>query len=187
MKYRAAPWLLAAACGFCLSCADKPMGFGAGLDVPYVRTPEPVVRAILTLAHVAAGETVIDLGCGDGRVVLMAVRDFGARGIGYDLDPERVAESRANAQLAGVAARTHFEVKNVLAADISQASVVVIYFFPMLIESLRPRLVSELSAGTRIVSHTYPIRDWIPEQKIVSEGRTLYLYKVPERAPLRMR
>ncbi len=185
---KAAGWLAVALGCACVCCTSRPgMDFGAGLDVPYVQTPLPVVVAILQLAQVQRGETVIDLGCGDGRIVVTAATDFGARGIGYDLDPERVAESWERARRAGVADRTQFSVENVLTADISQADVVVLYLFPLLIESLHPRLLSELSAGTRVVSHTYPIRDWKAERKIQVEGRTLYLYRVPERAPLRKR
>jgi len=184
----AAPWLAILACVLGGSCANKPgMGFGAGLDVPYVQTPTPVVRAMLELAEVKKGEVVIDLGCGDGRIAVAAVTDFGARSIGYDLDPERVAESKENGRRAGVADRTHFEVRDVLAADISQANVVVMYLFPLLIETLEPRLLSELGEGTRIVSHSFPIRGWTPVRTIAVEGRMLYLYRVPKRAPLRMR
>ena len=163
------------------------MGFGTGLDVPYVQTPAAVVRAMLELARVEPGEMVIDLGCGDGRMALAAVTDFRARAVGYDLDPERVTEARANARRAGLGDRAHFEVSNALAADISRADVVVMYLFPPLIESLTPRFVSELATGTRVVSHSFPIRGWKAERTIVAEGRTLYLYRVPAREPLRLR
>jgi len=178
---------LALAC-ISVSCGTKStMEFGKGLDVPYVQTPEPVVRAMLELGRVAPGEMVIDLGCGDGRMAVMAARDFGARAIGYDLDPTRVAEARDSARRAGVADRARFEVSDVLTADISRADVVVMYLIPMLIESLKPRLLSELGAETRVVSHSFPIRDWLAERTIVAEGRTLYLYRVPARVPLRVR
>jgi SAM-dependent methyltransferase len=181
-------WLAVGLCALVVSCGSKPgMGFGTGLDVPYVQTPETVAHAMLELAEVRKGEMVIDLGCGDGRIGLAAVKDFGARTIGYDLDPARVTEARENARNAGLANRARFEVRNVLAADISQANVVVLYLFPLLIESLKPRLLSELGAGTRVVSHSFPIPEWTADRKVVSEGRTLYLYTVPVRLPLRMR
>lgn len=187
-KFNAAPWLALGLCGLLVSCSSTPeMSFGTGLDVPYVQTPDAVAHAMLKLAKVRKGEMVIDLGCGDGRIGLAAVTDFGARTIGYDLDPKRVAEARENALHAGVADRAHFEVKNVLAADISQAHVVVLYLFPLLIQSLRPRLQSELAAGTRVVSHSFPIPQWTADRTIVTDGRTLYLYTVPTRLPLRMR
>jgi ribosomal protein L11 methylase PrmA len=163
------------------------MGFGSGLDVPYVQTPEKVARTMLELARVRKGEMVIDLGCGDGRIGLAAVTGFGARTIGYDLDPRRVAEARENARHAGVTDRAQFEVRDVLAADISQANVVALYLFPLLIERLRPRLLSELGAGTRVVSHSFPIPEWTADRKVLAEGRALYLYTVPARVPLRMR
>ncbi|HEY3443468.1 MAG TPA: 50S ribosomal protein L11 methyltransferase [Paludibaculum sp.] len=187
-KFGAAPWLAIVVCGLGGSCTSQPgMGFGAGLDVPYIQTPAPVVRAMLELAQVKPGELVIDLGCGDGRMAIAAATDFGARSIGYDLDPRRVAESRENARRAGVSDRAHFEVRDVLAADISQANVVVMYLIPLLIETLTPRLLSELGEGTRVVSHSFPIRQWTPERTTVVEGRTLYLYRVPKRAQLRLR
>lgn len=187
-KFRTAPWLTVGLCGLLVSYHSTPeMGFGTGLDVPYVQTPETVAHAMLALARVRKGEMVIDLGCGDGRIGLAAVTDFGARTIGYDLDPKRVAEARENALHAGVADKARFEVRNVLAADISQAHVVVLYLFPLLIKSLRPRLLSELGAGTRVVSHSFPIPEWTPDRKVVADGRTLYLYTVPVRAPLRRR
>lgn len=187
-KLGAAPWLAIAVCGLSGSCTSKPgLGFGAGLDVPYIQTTAPVVRAMLELAQVKKGEMVIDLGCGDGRMAIAAATDFGARSIGYDLDPRRIAESRENARRAGVSERVHFEVQDALAANISQANVVVMYLIPLLIETLTPRLLSELGEGTRVVSHSFPIRAWTPERQIVVEGRTLYLYRVPKRVPLRLR
>lgn len=87
----------------------------------------------------------------------------------------------------GVSNQARCEVKDVLAADISQANVVVLYLIPLLIENLKPRLLSELGEGTRVASHSFSIREWTPERKIVSEGRTLYLYRVPKRAPLQLR
>lgn len=187
-KWNAAPWLVVVLSCLCVSCESKPgLGFGNGLDVPYVQTPPPVVHAMLSLAQVKPGEMVIDLGCGDGRIAIAAVADFGAQAIGYDLDPERVAEAREAARRAGVPDRARFEVKNVVAADISKADVVVMYLIPMLIESLKPRFLSDLGAGTRVVSHSFPIRGWTPERTIVTEGRTLYLYRVPARPPIRVR
>ena len=175
--------LLVAASIVCLlSCQSTPrLEYGKGLDVPYVPTPPNVVTAMLNMARVGAGDVVVDLGCGDGRIVIAAVRQFGARGVGYDIDPERISEARRNAERAGVTARTRFVERNLLDADISEATVVMIYLFPLVVEKLRPKLLSDLAPGTRIVSHTFPLRNWRLNQKQVVEGRTLYLYTVPKR------
>ena len=153
--------------------------FGKGLDVPYVETPPSVVRAMLRLAHAGSRDVVLDLGCGDGRIVVAAAKEFGARGVGYDIDPQRVAEARQNASRAGVADRAQFAQQDLFNARISEASVVTVFLLPAVLDKLRPRLLRELAPGTRIVSHSFPIRDWTPDQKLVVEGRTLYLYTVP--------
>lgn len=153
--------------------------FGKGLDVPYVETPPNVVRAMLRSAHVGSRDVVLDLGCGDGRIVVAAAKEFGARGVGYDIDPRRVAEARKNASRAGVADRAQFAQKDLFDARIAEASVVTVFLLPAVLDKLRPRFLRELAPGTRIVSHSFPIRDWTPDQKLSAEGRTLYLYTVP--------
>lgn len=166
------------------ACHTQPaLDFGSGLDVPYVQTSPAVVRKMLDLAEVKKDELVIDLGCGDGRIAIAAASDFGARAVGFDIDPARISEALANARTAGVEARTRFVRQDLFQAPIGQANVVTFFLIPTVIESLRPRLRSELGPGTRIVSHSFPIRTWTPETVAHIDGRTLYLYRLPQCLP----
>jgi SAM-dependent methyltransferase len=166
------------------ACHTPPaLDYGRGLDVPYVQTEPAVVRKMLELAAVQRNELVIDLGCGDGRIPIAAASAFGARAIGYDLDPARIADAIANARQAGVEARTRFVRQDLFNAPIGQANVVTLFLFPAVLERLRPRLRSELGPGARIVSHSFQIRTWKPEKVLRFEGRTLYLYRLPQSLP----
>lgn len=166
------------------ACHSPPaLDFGAGLDVPYVQTSPAVVRKMLELAAVREGDLLIDLGCGDGRIPIAAATAFHARAIGYDLDPARISEASANARAAGVEARATFVLQNLFEAPIGRANVVTVFLTPAVLESLRPRLRSELGPGTRVVSHSFPIRTWTPETVAHIEGRTLYLYRLPQCLP----
>jgi cyclopropane fatty-acyl-phospholipid synthase-like methyltransferase len=152
--------------------------FNENLDVPYVPTPEGVVEGMLKLADVKASDTVIDLGCGDGRSVVMAAKKFGAKAIGYDIDPDRISDANANAKLAGVTDKVKFIEKNLFEADVKAASVVTLYLLPGVNEKLKPRLLKELKPGTRIVSHSFSMGDWEPVKQVDIEGRRLYLWIV---------
>ncbi len=175
--------LLAASLLTGVACKSRPsLEFGSGLDVPYVQTAPGVVTAMLRMAGVHPGDVVMDLGCGDGRIAIAAVREFGAEGIGYDIDPERIAEARRNAVTAGVAGHTRFFQQNFFQADISQASVITVFLMPNILEQFRGHFLHDLAPGTRIVSHSFPLRDWPPERKVIVEGRTLYLFRIPEHA-----
>ena len=132
------------------------------LDVPYVPTPESVVAMMLDLAKVNKNDVVYDLGSGDGRIVITAAQKYGARGVGYDIDPERIKEANANAQAAGVTERVRFVQGDLFQADLSEASVVTLYLLPEINLKLRPKLLKELKPGTRIVSHNYGLGDWDP-------------------------
>jgi cyclopropane fatty-acyl-phospholipid synthase-like methyltransferase len=136
------------------------------LDVPYVPTPPPVVEAMLKLAGVKAGDVVYDLGCGDGRIVIAAVKDFGAkRGVGIDLDPDQVKQSQGNAKAAGVADKVEFKQGDVLKLDsVADATVVTLYLSPVLNRKLEPMLRKTLKPGARVVSHDFKIGDWSPEK-----------------------
>jgi len=152
-------------------------------DVPYVPTPEDVVREMLEMARVGEEDVVYDLGCGDGRIVIMAARDFGAYGIGIDIDPERIRESEINAGEAGVSDRVRFLEGDMFEADISHATVVTLYLLTNMNMKLRPKLLRELKPGTRVVSHNYGMRDWKPDDYAEFPGRRdthkVYCWTVP--------
>ena len=131
--------------------------------VPFITTPGEVVERMLELAGTGAGDLVVDLGSGDGRIVIIAAQKYGARGLGIELDQRLVEKSRANARAANVADRVTFVQGDVLAADISQASVVTVYLLPSLIGQLQPRFIGELKPGTRIVSHAFSMTGWKPD------------------------
>jgi ribosomal protein L11 methylase PrmA len=155
------------------------------LDVPFVPTPQAVVEAMLKVAGVTRDDVVYDLGSGDGRIVITAARQHGARGVGYDIDPARVQEARENARAAGVEDRVRFEVQNVFTADFREATVVTMYLLPDVNMQLRPRLLAELRPGTRIVSHAFDLGDWKAEQVLEVKGdhghHTVYYWVVPPR------
>lgn len=134
------------------------------LSPPFVRTPSDVAMAMLRLAGTDSSDLVVDLGSGDGRIVIAAARELGARGLGIELDPELVERSRNNALAAGVADRVRFVRGDVLLADFSQASVVTLYLLPQLIQKLQPRLLDELQPGARIVSHAFAMGSWKPDR-----------------------
>ena len=133
-------------------------------QVPFITTPEEVVERMLELAGTRADDLVVDLGSGDGRIVITAARKFGARGLGIELDQRLVEKSRDNARAAGVAARVSFVQGDVLTADISKASVVTVYLLPGLIGQLQQRFTGELRPGTRIVSHAFGMTGWTPDR-----------------------
>ena len=119
---------------------------------------------MLELAAVHPGDVVYDLGCGDGRIVIEAARRYGARGVCVDIDPERIAEARANAAAAGVAQRISFRQEDLLATELAGASVVTLFLSPEMNLRLRPRLQRELASGARIVSHWHGMGNWRPER-----------------------
>jgi len=149
------------------------------LDVPYVPTPQDVVDRMLAVAKVGKNDVVYDLGCGDGRIVVTAARQFGARGVGIDINPERIAEARANAKKAGVSQRVDLRVANLFDIDLSPASVVTLYLLPNINVKLRPQLWKQLRVGSRVVSHAFDMgADWPPEQTVDASGRTIYLWTI---------
>lgn len=165
-----------------LVAASQALAAGAAVqrvpDVPYEPSSPDVVRAMVELASVSRRDVVFDLGCGDGRVVIAAVRERGARGVCVDIDPQRIAEARANARRAGVADRIEFRQQDLFETDIRPATVVMLFLWPEVNLKLRPRLERELAPGTRIVSHWHDMGDWRPERtlRLVSEGRERPLY-----------
>lgn len=160
-------------------------------DVPYVPTTEAAVAEMLKLAEVKKTDVVYDLGCGDGRIVIAAAKTYGARGVGIDINPERIAEARENAKKAGVEHLVRFEENDLFEADIKEATVVTLFLLPNINLKLRPKLLQELKPGTRVVSNTFDMGDWKP-LKQVSVGNpgdedsylshTLYLWIIPEKS-----
>ena len=173
-----APFALAG-CG-----ASEPTGGVRAPDVHYDPTPHNVVADMLRLANVRAGDLVYDLGCGDGRTVIAAVK-LGARGVCVDIDPQRIRESRANATAAGVADRIRFQEADLFTADFHDASVVILFLWPDLNLKLRPRLLAELAPGTRVISYIHTMGDWAPGQTVRVKGahgeRNLYSWVIPAR------
>jgi SAM-dependent methyltransferase len=151
------------------------------LDVPYVPTPMAVVDVMLDLAQVSKDDLLYDLGCGDGRIVVRAATRFGCRGVGVDLDPQRVTEARENAEREKVSALTRFEVGDVFQFDFAPATVVTMYLLPTVNLKLRPRLLKELKPGTRIVSHDFDMGDWAPQEKREISRSRVFLWTVPAR------
>jgi protein-L-isoaspartate O-methyltransferase len=132
--------------------------------VPFITTPDDVVERMLKLAGTGADDVVMDLGSGDGRIVIAAAKQFGARGLGVEIDARLVAQSRENANRAGVAGRVAFEEGDVLRTDLRRASVVTIYLLPFLIDKLQPMLLEQLRPGARIVTHAFPMIGWKPDR-----------------------
>lgn len=153
--------------------------------VRYEPTTPDVVEVMLRLGEVKRGDVVYDLGCGDGRIVIAALRAGAARGACVDVDPVRIAESRANAEQAGVADRIRFLNQDLFATDISDATVVMLFLSPEFNLKLRPKLERELKPGTRVVSHWHNMGTWQPQEvvRVTSEGRerSIYLWTIAPR------
>lgn len=147
--------------------------------VPYIPTPQDVVDRMLAMARVGPGDNVYDLGCGDGRIVITAARRHGARGVGFDLDPWRIREAKENARRAGVEDRVRFEREDLFKADLSAASVVMLYLLFEVNLKLMPRLWRHLKVGTRVVSHDFHMgAQWPPEQIVRVRDHTLYAWTI---------
>jgi SAM-dependent methyltransferase len=181
-------FFLLAACGLTLSPAQtterrKP-------DVPFVPTTEAAVQAMLKLADVKKSDVVYDLGCGDGRIVIAAAKDFGARAVGIDIDPQRIREAHENARKAGVGERVKFIEEDLFKDDFHEATVVTLFLLPQVNLQLKPALLKQLKPGTRIVSNTFDMGDWKPEKEFTVGSdsgdddaflsKRLYLWIVPK-------
>lgn len=149
------------------------------LDVPYEPTGYGIAKEMLNMAGVTSKDLIYDLGCGDGRIVIMAAKERGARGVGVDLDPERIRESRENARAAGVSHLVRFFEQNLFDTDISQATVVMLYLYPEVNLRLRSKLLRELKPGTRIVSHSHTMGEWEDDSTKRVEGHDLHFFLVP--------
>jgi SAM-dependent methyltransferase len=159
-----------------------PYAGAATLDVPtpYIPSTRLNVDEMLRLAAVQPGDLVYDLGSGDGRIVITAAREWGARGVGIEIDGKLVAESRENAKREGVADRVSFREGDIFKADLREATVVTMYLLTSLVERLQPKLFAELRPGTRIVAHDYGFAGWKPD-RTVNVSKSFYLYVVPAR------
>lgn len=156
----------------------SPSTYAQHLDVPYVPTPHEVVEAMLDVTGVGPGDYVIDLGSGDGRIVIAAARR-GAYGHGIDLNPVRVEEAEENARKAGVTDRVVFLEGDLFDADISRATVITMYLLSSVNLKLRPVLLEVLRPGTRIVSHSFSMGEWEPDEHIVLDNRHVYYWVIP--------
>jgi phospholipid N-methyltransferase len=185
MKRTAFAFLAATSFACCALAEDKPINAG-----PYVPSPQSVVTDMLKLANVSEKDFVVDLGSGDGRIVLTAAKVFGARGFGVEIQEKLVKLANEAAQKEGIADRVQFINQDLFKTDISQATVLTMYLLPNTVNMLKDKLLAELRPGTRILSHDYPLAGWLPERyvsmdledKVAISGVTttlIYLYLVP--------
>lgn len=150
-------------------------------DIFFLPTPDDVIAAMLKVARVGRRDVVYDLGCGDGRILIAAAKRFGARGVGIDIDPVRIAEARASAARAGVTTLVRFDTQDLFDTDLHDATVVMLYLVTSVNLRLRPKLLAELKPGTRVVSHAFGMGDWAPEQTLDVGGRKVFYWTVPPR------
>lgn len=152
-------------------------------DVPYEPSSDRAITAMLELGRPGPSDVVYDLGCGDGRVVIDAVKASGARGVGVDLDPKLVRRAEENAQRAGVSGRVSFRTEDLFASDIHEASVVLLFLWPEINRQLLPKLLRDLQPGTRIVSNMHDMGDYAPTRTITLRAgkhpHRVYLWVVP--------
>ena len=159
----------------------EPVVGQEGKDVIWVPTPQSLVERMLEMAKTTSKDYVIDLGSGDGRTVITAAKKYGVQALGIEYNPDMVALSRRNAEKEGVADRAQFIQGDIFKTDFSKATVLTLYLLPSVNMKLRPKLLSELKPGTRVVSHNYDMGDWKPDQTVELEGHTVYLWTVKER------
>jgi SAM-dependent methyltransferase len=155
---------------------------GATLDVPYAATPYEMADEMVRLADVRSNDMVYDLGCGDGRLVIAAVKKAGCRGVGIDIDPDRIKESRANARIAGLEDRIRFVEQNFFESDVREATVMLIYLFPDVNIRLRAKFLSEMKPGSRLVSHAFDMGDWKPDNSASIRAQRVYYWVIPANA-----
>jgi len=173
----------AALAGLALAPATIPSALAqrALPKVPYVTTPQDIVDRMLSMAKVGRDDVVYDLGCGDGRIVNSAARRYGARGVGIDLDPERIQEANANARAAGVQDRVRFRQADLFRTDFSPATVVMLYLLFEVNLQLMPQLWRQLRVGARVVSHDFHMgAQWPPERIVRVRDKTLYAWTITE-------
>jgi SAM-dependent methyltransferase len=150
--------------------------------VPFVPTPQEVVDKMIELADVKKGDLVYDLGSGDGRIVITAAKK-GGRAVGFDVDGDLVKESRENIRKAGLEKLAEIKQQDILTVDLSPATVVTMYLLPDVNLKLKPNLLKQLKPGSRVVSHAFDMGDWKPDKTERVNGRTIYLWTIPAKAP----
>jgi len=151
--------------------------------VPFVPTPQEVVEAMLELGQVRKGEVVYDLGSGDGRIVITAAKKYGARAVGFEIDPDLIKQSRDAIRKEGLEHLAEIREQDILTVDVAPATVVTLYLLPDVNLQIRPNLLNQLKPGSRVVSHAFSMGDWKPEKVVRVNGRTVYLWTIPEKAP----
>lgn len=164
----------------------EELGEHPDTDVPYVPTPQKVVDKMLEVAQVTENDTVYDLGSGDGRIVIAAAEQYGAHGVGIDINPARIKEARRNAEEAGVSDLVTFREGDIFEMDLSEATVVTLYLLPDVNRRLRPKLFRELRPGTPVVSHDFDMGEWRPERRIDIDASAIFLWTIPEDVPARL-
>jgi len=147
-------------------------------EIPYVATSNEVAAAMLRLAGVTDRDVVYDLGCGDGRIVIMAAQNYDAHGVGIDINPDLIRRARLNADQSGVGTSVRFEVEDLFETDLHDATVVALYLIPAMNARLRPKLLRELKAGSRIVSHNFDMGEWTPDKEEEVDGQKIYLWTI---------
>jgi SAM-dependent methyltransferase len=170
-----------------LACSprDAPAGAARAPDVHYEPTSPEIVDAMLRLARVGPQDVVYDLGCGDGRIVIAAAQRFGARAVGVDVDPRRVAESRENVRRAGLEGKVEIRQQDLFETELRDATAVMLYLWPKVNLKLRPRLLDGLRPGARVVSHSHDMGDWKPDEEVVVGTARLFLWRIPARGEAR--
>lgn len=172
-------FLAISGCAALLAVATVQAQTPPRLDVPYVPTDQVTVEAMLDMAKVGPNDFVIDLGSGDGRIVVTAAKKYGARGFGVDLNPQRIKEANENAQAAGVTDKVTFYNQNLFDTKIGDATVLTMYLLPSVNLQLRPRLFTELKPGTRVVSHDFDMGDWQPDNQADLGRDQVYFWVIP--------
>jgi SAM-dependent methyltransferase len=171
--------LLAVALSFTFAAKPALAQAQPKLDVPYVPTPQNVVDKMLDIGKVGKDDVLYDLGCGDGRIVITAAKERGARGVGIDLNPQRISEAKANAESAGVTDKVKFMVGDLFKANFGEATVVTLYLLPDVNRAIRPQLWKQLKVGTRVVSHDFDMGPEWPPQKVEQVGhKTIYYWTI---------
>jgi ribosomal protein L11 methylase PrmA len=151
------------------------------LDAPYIQSSPGAIKTMFRLAKITKRDVVYDLGCGDGRIVIAAAKQYGVRAVGIDIDPERIKEARANARRAGVAHKVKFIQADLFKSDFREATIVTLYLLPEVNLKLRPILLEQLKPGARILSNAFSMGDWKPEQSVETAGTIVHLWTVPKK------